>query len=193
MCATHWCMFARDRFSGDRFLKGASVSPQPRLAGLRRRSVTVVSVVVAAIVVPVAIAYACNPQAHVSLDKSAYQPGAAITVNGSFFPPSTAVTINGPGGSKSVTTSSGGGFTTTIAAPSSPGDYTITASRATGGFAPAAFSVVAPAPAPAAAAAEPAAAAAPAPAAQTAPARQPSFTTPSVARSQGTAEAAPRP
>src|SRR3954471_8050457 len=117
MCETRWCMFAHDRFSGDRFLKGASVSPQPRLAGLRRRSITIASVVVAAIVIPVAIAYACNPQAHVSLDKSAYQPGATITVNGSYFTPNQPVTVSGPGSSASVMTSSGGGFKTTITAP----------------------------------------------------------------------------
>src|SRR4051794_39670298 len=127
MCETRSCMFAHDRFSGDRSLKGASVSPQPRRADLRRRSVTTAAMVVAAIVVPVAIAYACNPQAHVSLDKSAYQPGAAITVNGSFFPNSTPVTVSGPPGSVPVTqtvqTSSGGGFTTTITAPATPGNY----------------------------------------------------------------------
>ena len=163
-----------DRLNRRSSSKGAFVPPQQgrtRLA--RRRSAAFVSLVVAAIVVPVAIAYACNPQAHVSLDKTAYQPGAAITVNGSFFTPNSAVTVSGPGGSVQLTTSSGGGFTNRLVAPSAPGNYTITASKPTGGFAAAAFSVAAPAPAPAPAAtpAEPAAApaAAPAPAAAAAP------------------------
>src|SRR5215212_6279177 len=57
------------------------------------------TMVVAAFVVPVAIAYACNPQAHVSLDKTSYQPGSAITVHGSYFTGNSAVTVSGPTGS----------------------------------------------------------------------------------------------
>ncbi|MGI9098671.1 MAG: hypothetical protein ACR2H2_09330 [Solirubrobacteraceae bacterium] len=93
----------------------------------------------AAVVVPVAIAYACNPQAHVSIDKTAYQPGTAITVNGSFFTPNSAVTVSGPGSSVPVTTSPGGGFSTQLTAPTTPGNYTITASRRLVFFAAARF------------------------------------------------------
>jgi hypothetical protein len=163
------------------------VSPNSGRTGVvRRRRATFATMVVAAFVVPVAIAYACNPQAHVSLDKTSYQPGSAITVHGSYFTGNSAVTVSGPTGSVGVTTSPGGGFTTTLTAPSTPGTYTITASRPTGGFAPASFSVVAPA-APAAQATQPDAAPA-APAAT--PARTaPSFREPSVARSQTPASA----
>jgi hypothetical protein len=159
---------------------------QGRAGVVRRRRVTLVSLVVAAFTLPVAIAFACNPQAHVSLDRTAYQPGAPIAVHGSFFATNAAVTVSGPTGSVPVTTSPGGGFTVQMNAPTSPGNYTITASKPTGGFAAASFSVAAPASTPAASASQPATAS---PTTQSAPARTPSFNTPSVARSRGTATA----
>ncbi len=164
------------------------MSPKLGFAGaLRRRGVSIASLAVAAVVVPVAIAFACNPQAHISLDKTSYQPGAAIGVHGSYFPGNTGVAVSGPAGGATATTTAGGGFQTTLQAPSTPGNYTITASRATGGFAAASFTVAAPA-APAAAPQQAAAAPqtqaeSPAPtAARTAP----RFRTPDVARSQVT-------
>jgi len=84
----------------------------------RRRHVTFATMLVAAFVVPVAIAWACNPQAQISLDKTTYQPGSTITVSGSYFPNAQPVTVSGPSGSTTVTTSSGGGFSTTMTAPS---------------------------------------------------------------------------
>lgn len=159
----------------------------------RRRHVTFATMLVAAFVVPVAIAWACNPQAQISLDRTSVQPGSTITVHGSYFPSSQSVTVSGPTGSKAVPTSSGGGFTTTMTAPSAAGNYTITASRATGGFAPASFRVVAPvAAAPAPSQQEAPAAAAPAP--QQQPQQQaarpsPQFNTPGVARSEAPASA----
>ena len=159
-----------------------------RAGAAPRRRVTLASLVVAAFIVPVAIAYACNPQAHVSLDKTSYQPGSAITVYGSYFPGNVSITVNGPGGSTSVTTSPGGGFSTQLTAPTSPGTYTITASRPTGGFAPASFSVVAP-PAAASTPAEESAPATAAPPQQQAAGSEPAFRTPSVARSQAPASA----
>lgn len=148
----------------------------------RRRRVTLATMVVAAFVVPVAIAYACNPQAHVALDKTSYQPGGAITVHGSYFVGNSAVTVSGPTGSVGVTTSPGGAFTATLSAPTSPGSYTITASRPTGGFAAASFSVAAPAPA-----AKPntPAVSAPAESAKSTP----GFKTPGVSKSQAPASA----
>ena len=65
----------------------------------RRRHATFATLLVAAFVVPVAIAYACNPQAHVSLDKTSYQPGSAISVSGSYFTPNSSVSVSGPTGS----------------------------------------------------------------------------------------------
>ena len=164
-------------------------SQSGRVGVSRRRRTSFVSLVVAAVVVPVAIAYACNPQAHVSLDSTAVAPGQSVTVNGSYFPSNATITVAGPVNTVTVTTSPGGGFSTSVQAPSTPGDYTITASRPTGGFAPASFSVVAPA-APAPAQAAPTQSA---PAPQSAPSRvaaapapRGAFSTPSVARSTGT-------
>jgi len=115
-----------------------------RTSAGRRRGVTFASLVVAAVVIPVAIAYACNPQAHVSLDKTSYQPGGTVTVYGSYFPGNASITVSGPTGSVPVTASPGGGFNTSLKAPSAPGPYTITASRPTGGFASASYSVSSP-------------------------------------------------
>ena len=155
----------------------------------RRRHVTFATMLVAAFVVPVAIAWACNPQAQISLDKTTYQPGSTITVHGSYFT-SQPVTVSGPAGSTTVTPSSGGGFTTTLSGPSSAGNYTVSASKPTGGFAPASFRVAAPvaaAPTPSQPSAAPTAAA---PAPQQQAARPtPQFDTPSVARSQAPASA----
>jgi hypothetical protein len=95
------------------------------------------------VVIPAAIAWACNPQAHISLDKTTYEPGQTITVYGSYFPDNVRITVTGPGETKTVTTS-GGAFVTTFTAPGD-GTYTITASRPTGGFASAAFTSATPA------------------------------------------------
>ena len=101
---------------------------------------------------PAAIAWACNPQAHISLNGTSFSPGQSITVYGSYFTASTpakpvTVTVRGVGASKDVQTSGGGAFTVSgvFTAPSTPGSYTITASRPTGGFAAVSFQVVAPA------------------------------------------------
>ena len=152
---------------------------------VRRRRVTFVTMLVAAFVVPAAIAYACNPQAHVALDKTSYQPGSSITVYGSYFPGNVNVTVSGGwGASTGVTTSPGGGFTATLPGPSTPGNYSVSATRATGGYAVASFSVAAPAPAPAAQPSTPAASA-PAATAKSAP----GFKSPSVRGSEAPASA----
>ena len=160
------------------------MSPKSGRTGVvRRRRATFVTMVVAALVVPVAIAYACNPQAHVSVE----QTGNTVTVYGSYFPGGATITISGNWG-ESVTqkASPGGGFQVSLTAPSAPGNYTVTASRPTGGFAPASFTVAAPTPAPAAA--RPSTPAASAPAAETARSA-PGFKAPSVARSEAPASA----
>ena len=113
------------------------MSPKSGRTGVaRRRRVTFATMLVAAFVVPVAIAYACNPQAHVSLDKTSYQPGSTITVYGSYFPATPTVTVSGPTGSVPSRPRPGGGFTTTLTAPSTPGNYTITAIAADGRLRP---------------------------------------------------------
>ncbi len=111
-----------------------------RTGVVRRRRVTFASMMVAAFVIPAAIAYACNPQAHISVS----QTGSSISVYGSYFPPNVNVTVY-PSWSAPVAikTSPGGGFGTKLQTPSTPGTYTVKATRATGGFAPASFTVAA--------------------------------------------------
>jgi len=131
------------------------------------------------VVVPAAIAWACNPQAHVTLDKTSYSPGQTITAYGSYFTSNANITVTGPGGSSAMTTSSGGSFSKSFTAPSQPGSYVISATRPTGGAASAAFQVVAPA---AKVAPTPAQTEAQSPGAATP--RAPSFDNPSVVRSE---------
>jgi hypothetical protein len=97
------------------------------------------------VVVPAAIAWACNPQAHVTLDRTSFTPGSTVTAYGSYFPGNANITITGPSGPTSVTTSPGGSFAKTFTIPSAPGSYVISATRPTGGAASAAFTVAAPA------------------------------------------------
>ena len=146
---------------------------RPASAASRRRKLSIGLLLAAFVVVPAAIAWACNPQAHVSLDRTSYAPGQTITVYGSYFPNNATITVTGPGSSQQVT-AAGGGFVTSFTAPSDAGSYVISASRPTGGFASASYSVVAPA-------------AAPAPRAEAPPASAPprqSFDTPGVTRSE---------
>ena len=150
--------------------------------------------------VPVAVAWACNPQAHLSLDRSTYSPGQGMTVYGSYFPGNSTITVSGPAGSQTVTASSAGAFTVTMTAPSQEGQgYTVTASRPTGGFAAASFSVAAPVQPQPAAPSSPPQEEAPAPAqSQSPPASSPGTAvqrevrTPSVNRSQRTTAPAGR-
>jgi len=141
--------------------------------------------VLAAVVIPAAIAYACNPQAHISVQ----QTGNTVTVYGSYFPANAGISISGSWGTTaSAKASPGGGFQVSLTAPSTPGNYSVSASRPTGGFAPASFTVAAPAPAPApepAQSSTPAATAPPVQASKTAPA----FKSPKVARSDAPASA----
>lgn len=90
-----------------------------------------------------AAAWACNPQAHLSLDKTTYEAGSTITATGSYFPANATITVSAPTETTTARTSAGGGFTIQLTAPAAAGDYTITATRPTGGFAPASFAVVA--------------------------------------------------
>lgn len=88
-----------------------------------------VSAVGVALLVPAAIAWACNPQASVRTDKPTYNPGATMHVSGSFFQGNRSITLSvEPGGASSTVTTSGNGFfATQIPAPSGAGSYTISA------------------------------------------------------------------
>jgi hypothetical protein len=86
---------------------------------------------VAAALIPAAIAWACNPQAHLSLGSASYGPGESVSVSGSYFNSADVIVISGPVDSATV----GPGvtsFSVTLTAPSSPGTYTITASKSGG-------------------------------------------------------------
>ena len=152
-----------------------------RTGVVRRRRVTLASMLVASVVIPAAIAYACNPQAHISVQ----QTGNTVTVYGSYFPSGAGISISGSwGATASAKASPGGGFQVSLTAPSTPGNYSVSASRPTGGFAPASFTVAAPTPEPAQSS-TPAATAPPVQASKTAPA----FKAPKVARSDAPASA----
>ena len=129
------------------------------------------------VVAPAAIAWACNPQASVTLSRTAVGPGQSVTAYGSYFPGGATITVSGPGGSETIKTSTGGSFSKTFTVPTKPGTYVISATRPTGGAASAAVRVVAPT-----------AKRAPAPVQTDAPGaaapRVPSFDSPSVVRSE---------
>lgn len=129
------------------------------------------------VVVPAAIAWACNPQAHIQVDKTSFTPGSTGTIYGSYFPSGAAITVSTPTGPKSVTASSGGAWSVGFTVPSKPGTYVLSATRPTGGQASTTFTVAAKtvARAPATAPNQGGSGVAP---------RAPSFDGPSVVRSQ---------
>lgn len=99
---------------------------------VRRRSLGLVALALAAsVLVPVAIAMACNPQAYLTLNKSQYAPGDSVSVSGSFFRNNAQVTvsIDRTGQSSTVTTNGNGAFQTTFALPSGAptGGYSVQA------------------------------------------------------------------
>lgn len=80
--------------------------------------------------IPAALAFACNPQAYLTLDKSQYAPGDSVRVSGSFFRGDTSITVSlGTGQSATVRTSGSGSFQTTFALPATTpaGGYTVSA------------------------------------------------------------------
>lgn len=94
----------------------------------RRRTVSLLAVLTA-VLVPAALAWACNPQARLHLDRSAYTTGSQMQVSGVDFKEDVQLTLSlEPGGAvATVTTSSTGYFTARVPAPSSPGSYTLSA------------------------------------------------------------------
>ncbi len=142
--------------------------------------------VMAVLLVPAAIAWACNPQAHMKCGGSqgcVVAPGGSLNVSGTYFQANNGLTLSlDSGGTVSnVTTNAGGAFSTSIQAPSQPGSYTLLAKNTNGTSrsglpARLSFEVAAPS------------SAAPSPTAQSpanaAPqAQSPSFNEPSVTRS----------
>jgi len=106
---------------------------------------------VSVLVVPAAIAWACNPQAQLTPSKTTYSPGESATVSGSFYPRGIPIRVSISGGdSKVATTNQSGAFQISgLRIPTEPGTYTITTTRADGQFQSglpkvASFSVAAP-------------------------------------------------
>jgi len=138
---------------------------------------------VSLLLVPAAIAWACNPQAQLTPNKASYAPGESMTVGGSFFPKGTAIKVSVSGGeTRTATTNASGAFQISgLGISGSPGTYTVTATKADGTFQSglpktASFQVAAPA-------APSAPASAPAPPAATQGGGDRSFAEPGVERS----------
>ena len=103
----------------------------------RRRKRGLIALAVASLLlVPAAIAWACNTQAQLTPTKASYSPGETMTVGGSFFPRGVLMRVSVEGGdSRTVTTNGSGAFTISgLRLPSAPGSYTVVANRADGGF-----------------------------------------------------------
>jgi hypothetical protein len=87
--------------------------------------------VLAGVLIPAALALACNPQAYLTLDKAAYAPGDSVRVSGSFFKNEVpiTVTLSPTGQTATVTTSGNGAFSVTfqLAANAPTGGYSVQA------------------------------------------------------------------
>lgn len=144
----------------------------------------------ALVLVPAAIAWACNPQAHMKCGGAQgcqVAPGGSLNVSGTYFQTNADLTLSSDSGAfapVSMTTNSGGAFSSTIQAPTEPGSYTLLAKRSDGAGrsglpARLSFEVVASSSAAPSPTAGPPANATPTPQAQ----QGPSFNEPSVTRS----------
>ena len=99
----------------------------------RRR--TMVALFVAALVlIPAAIAWACNPQASISTNKTVYSPGENVVVTGKLFVRSTNIVISLNGSTVVQNSGGAGSFRASLPAPSKTGGYTISAKRADGKY-----------------------------------------------------------
>ena len=87
-----------------------------------RRTLWITLTAAALVIIPAAIAWACNPQAHLTLDRTSYSPGQSMVVSGSYFNDADTISITGPGIATSAKPS-GGGFRVTVAAPRGAGPY----------------------------------------------------------------------
>jgi len=99
-------------------------------AGTRRRRQTLVVLsLMAALLVPAAIAWACGPNRQMQCDRMTYAPGGTVSCSGVNFYENMDLTFrldNGPQVG-SVKTSPEGTFTFSFAAPGEPGAYTLVA------------------------------------------------------------------
>lgn len=95
----------------------------------RRRHALIALTVMAALLLPAAVAWACGPNRQMQCDRMSYAPGGQVSCSGVNFYENMDLSFRldngGPVGS--VTTSSEGTFTFSFAAPSAPGAYTLVA------------------------------------------------------------------
>ena len=102
--------------------------------GSRRRGL-IAFAVASLLLVPAAIAWACNPQAQLWPDQQSYSPGESMRISGSYFPANTGITISSSSGAVATATTNGSGaFVASMAAPRAAGTYTLKAVRADGQF-----------------------------------------------------------
>ncbi len=107
------------------------------LGGKARKRRTVLLSVAVMLLVPAAIAWACNPQAHMKCGGAQgcqVGPGGSLNLSGTYFQTNTDLTLSLDSGATvaTVKTNSGGAFSATIQAPSQPGSYTLLAKRSDG-------------------------------------------------------------
>jgi len=123
---------------------------------IRRRQTLIALSVMAALLLPAAIAWACGPNRQMQCDRMSYAPGGQVSCSGVNFYENMELSFrldNGPS-LGSVTTTPEGTFTFSFAAPGEPGAYTLVAegfdengNSRPGLPARQSFEVVAPAPA----------------------------------------------
>lgn len=84
---------------------------------------------VSLLLIPAAIAWACNPQAYIRTTQLASAPGGQVVVQGAFFKGDKEVILNlEPGGEVArVTTAGNGSFQTSFTAPTGVGSYSVSA------------------------------------------------------------------
>jgi Ca2+-binding RTX toxin-like protein len=96
------------------------------------RRLLAVLAAISALLVPAAVAWACNPLPVVETDELSYGPGDQMTISGSFFSssgnPTVTISTDPAGASATgVPVTSAGTFQTTLDAPDQPGAYTLVA------------------------------------------------------------------
>ncbi|MBA3421768.1 MAG: hypothetical protein H0U12_07735 [Thermoleophilaceae bacterium] len=101
------------------------------------RRLVVVLTVMAALLVPAAVAWACNPSPGMKTDKLSYEKGETMIVSGHYFSTKdkNAVTLRtDPAGAAGgpVAVRKTGTFRTQMAAPNRPGSYTLLATSSNG-------------------------------------------------------------
>ncbi len=102
------------------------------LIAMNPRHLLAVLAAISALLVPAAVAWACNPSPSMKTDKLSYTPGEQMTVSGRYFStrgnPTVTITTDPAGASATgVPVTSAGTFQTTLDAPEQPGLYTLVA------------------------------------------------------------------